>query len=742
MSPDIENKQPETTYDEKPLFSNNRKIYVYLLFFMVFALGLGVRLIYINSESVWWDEFATVAFLEPPQAYTDSPDFSRWNQQVIRQPSSPTLRSFMEQNRMVDPAAMPLYLIAEYYWNKYISHSVVFLRVLSVLISLCALSLLFLLGKKIFNPRTGLIAAICFALSPIHVQFAKEIRMYGLMTLLSVALVYIFCRLYEHGGKRWWVLYAITALLLSWTHPFALLLPFLLGVFWLTANPKDIKRLFGWSIVNALVLLPAAIYVLSIQFWGEDSTSNWMRLPSVSELLTDMLADDAIGMTYQVNATPYLLETLLSRETALYVLSLRWFAGRLFIIGFMFALPWLFFITYFRNKQKIDSSKPAIGAYSQRWNYLLLLWLVVPPLTLYLLSMFWRPCIMPRYTVHSSLALYLLLGGAISAIPMRYIRSIFIVLICLFFGYQQLLMAGEPQHPNWYGARDHIRENAAPNDLILVHNWLWKRVFSFNMGPSPNTIGYGSTYDILAEQCAFWLDYQSKEAGTDTPVIWVVIRTEYFEQGPIIGFENELNTRKLHYSSQEYGGIQHVLVYRVNVAPDQPPMLNPKREFTGEAPKEFGDLAMEYWREGKYEIAVALADYANQIDPEYSRAWSYKGMAYKELGKQEEALAAFEQAVAIDRQDYPWSHINIAMLLVDMKRYNEAVNAALRALEVLPNDAWGYAMLGQAQLGLGEYKEAVASLQKAVELNTGDIRIPQMLEEAQAALSTHRGAHE
>ena len=303
-------------------------------------------------------------------------------------------------------------------------------------------------------------------------------------------------------------------------------------------------------------------------------------------------------------------------------------------------------------------------------------------------------------------------------------------------------MAGAPQHPNWYDARDQLRDSTAPDDLVLVHNWLWKRVFSFNMGPSPNIIGYGSTYDILAEQCAFWLSYQEKTTDKDNAAVWVVIRTEYFEKGPIIGFENELNLRRLQFSSEEYGGIQHVLVYRVSVASDHRPALHPKQEFTGEAPKEFGDLAMEYWREGKYRAAVAFADYANQIDPNYARAWSYKGMAYKELGEQEAALEAFERAVAIDRLDYPWSHINIAMLLVNMERYDEAVNAALRALDILPDDPWGYALLGQAQLGLGEHKKALNSLQKAVELNTGDIRIEQILEEAQATLSSHRGDHE
>ncbi len=147
---------------------------------------------------------------------------------------------------------------------------------------------------------------------------------------------------------------------------------------------------------------------------------------------------------------------------------------------------------------------------------------------------------------------------------------------------------------------------------------------------------------------------------------------------------------------------------------------------------------MEYWREGRYETAVALAGYANQIYPDYARAWSYKGMAYKELGQMEEALESLQKAVAIDRLDYPWSHINIAMLLVDLERYDEALNAALRALEVLPEDAWGYAMLGRAHFGLGEYEDALIFLKKAATLNPDDLRIQQMLQDAEKAIAPVR----
>ena len=153
--------------DEKQPITSSTSFRWLVPFLMIVALGLSVRLLHITSESVWWDEFATVAFLEPPRSSSESPEYERWNQQVIRH-SSPTLGAFLSQNRLVDPAAMPLYLSMEYYWNTYISQSIVSLRLMSVFISMGILVFVFMIGRKMFNTNAGLIAMLCIALSPIH----------------------------------------------------------------------------------------------------------------------------------------------------------------------------------------------------------------------------------------------------------------------------------------------------------------------------------------------------------------------------------------------------------------------------------------------------------------------------------------------------------------------------------------------------------------------------------------------
>ncbi len=704
-----------------------------LLFSLILLLGLMARLAHISGESIWWDEFATVAFLKPSPAYEVSPYFERWNQQVIRQ-SSPTLGAFLRQNKGLDPAAMPLYLAIEYYWNRHVNASPLALRALSVLLGMAVLPVLYLLGNHFFGPGAGLITMLCAALSPIHVQFSKEIRMYGLFALLAIITVYAFCRLLEDRKRRWWVLYVAALLPLSWTHPFALLLPLTLALFWLAAYPGDIVRLFKWGLLTAAVTLPAALWVITIQFWGPDSTESWMRAPTLAELANDIFADDAIGATYQVNATPWAWAKLTGEEAAHWIISWRWVIGRGAVMGAVAAIAWLLAACTVFHGCALRREEPS-GNRLAPWRKTLLaaLWTVLPPLILFLVSIAWRPCHQPRYTVHSSFGLYLIAGGAIMFIPRRAFRIAGVACLLLFYGYQQMLMLGEPQHPDFLGVSKQIREEARPEDLVLSHNWLWKRVFAYNLGPVPNTVCYGSTYGVLAEKSAFFLDPETP-AGPEPRSVWAVVQTDYFTEGTIKPLEREFDARGLEWTAHEFGGIQRVILYRVRRRPDTPP-YHPGPDPEGPAPREFSDLAMEYWRAGNFDMAVAASQNALHINPDYARAWSYLGMSFKEQGRNAEALDAFQRAMEIDPRDYPWTLNNHAELLILAGRHEEAVAISKKALEALPGDPWCLALLGRAYYLLGDYEQAHAALTEAMKGNSPDMRIRLWQEETEKALA-------
>ena len=67
-----------------------------------------------------------------------------------------------------------------------------------------------------------------------------------------------------------------------------------------------------------------------------------------------------------------------------------------------------------------------------------------------------------------------------------------------------------------------------------------------------------------------------------------------------------------------------------------------------------------------------------------ARAWVGVGNAYYQMKKIEPALAAFEQAVAIDLND-GYTRRNLGGILIGLKRSGEAVVHLRKALELMPN---------------------------------------------------------
>ena len=143
------------------------------VFVLILLAGAGLRSWHLDRESIWWDEFTSVVHLDPPSAWQASPDFTRWNQSVIRD-TAPSLLAFWKQNRSMDPATMPMYYTFEYLWTRYVSNDFDTLRCLSVFISLLVLPVGYMLGRTFFGRSAGLIVMLCLALSPVHWQFARE----------------------------------------------------------------------------------------------------------------------------------------------------------------------------------------------------------------------------------------------------------------------------------------------------------------------------------------------------------------------------------------------------------------------------------------------------------------------------------------------------------------------------------------------------------------------------------------
>lgn len=717
----------------------NSKIFLYL--FLILFAGYLYRSIGLSNESIWWDEFSSVVHMKPLQEYESSPDFTRWAQGVHYEPSVNILH-FLIKNRSMDPATMPLYYSIEYLWHTYIDESYYSLRLLSVFIGLTVIYSTYILGNISFNASAGLMACLLVSLSPIHRQFSQEIRMYSLFTLLSILSMLLFIHWYQQQRRKTFIGYLIITFLLLWTHPFAILVIMVQGVYLLVDRliilaweyhndkpdkfvyknyfKKEVFFLIKWAIPLFFISLPSTLYILTINFWSPDMTSSWMKIPTLREFTGDLIADDCIGWTYQLRAEPDFWMNFFSKETAHTLVSQRYFIGGVMAVLYIICFIWAIWGYFLKSKNDKVSQSNNNGETSHSLILLYCIWWLFPPLFLYFVSHLWRPCIMPRYTLHSSIALYLIIGYTLSNIEhKKWMKRLLFTTFLLLYLYQGSLILGKPQHTDWRNAGVFIKHNAKTEDIILVNNELWKRVFLYNLGPVPNVVCYGSQFENTAEIAEFLITKLLPERRPNAK-LWIVVQGDYFESAPLNHFEKYLKEKGIIYQAQEFPGIQRVVVYhQIYSLQDSVKTFNKKSVALLE---DLCAMALEFWRVKDFWSAIDTCKHVIEIDPGYAQAYSYLGMSYKEIQEWDLAVDAFTKAVELKPEHYPWNWINIADIHINRGQYQLAISALEKAFQLLPNDSFAHTCMGRAYLGLGNREKAIEYFQKALELDPTDLR--------------------
>ncbi len=136
----------------------------------VMLLALALRVVRLDFQPLWWDEGYSV--------FVATRDF------------------FNLIERTAIDIHPPLYYMALQVWLTIFGKSDLGARWLSVLIGVATIPLIYALARQLFaDGRVALIAAFLLAISPFHVYYSQEVRMYGLVTLLGLASVYFFAQL-------------------------------------------------------------------------------------------------------------------------------------------------------------------------------------------------------------------------------------------------------------------------------------------------------------------------------------------------------------------------------------------------------------------------------------------------------------------------------------------------------------------------------------------------------------------
>jgi tetratricopeptide (TPR) repeat protein len=113
--------------------------------------------------------------------------------------------------------------------------------------------------------------------------------------------------------------------------------------------------------------------------------------------------------------------------------------------------------------------------------------------------------------------------------------------------------------------------------------------------------------------------------------------------------------------------------------------------------------------------AVAPAKKIIELEPANETNHYYLGLTYFKGQKYEEAIAAFQQAIAV-KADFPHAWFQIGSSYINMKKYREAAEAYKKYAELAPDDPSGWLSIGVAYMQAKDFEAALAPLRKAVEL--------------------------
>jgi uncharacterized membrane protein len=340
-------------------------------------------------------------------------------------------------------ANISLYYLLLRPWLHF-GNSEAFIRGLSVVFALATLPALYLLGRRLFNPRVGLIAAALLAVNAYHIRYSQEARTYTLMIFLCVLSSLYFLKCLEKPSRGNRLAYILVSVLAVYAHFFAGLL---LAAQWLSLHflqrdgtapsPKPIpKKDWLWI---ALLILPIAAFVVSTGA----GPLRWVQRPGPKELweLTVRMAGNG--------GLPLVIAYAVAAVAALLPLKAVFAPHR---------LPW------------------------DAWRYrFLLLWLFFPPLFIFLVSMA-RPLFLPRYFIFCLPALILIAAAGISRLRSPWLLTPALI---VFFA---LALRGtasyyrrdfDLQRDDWRATTRFLLDHARPGDALVFHIAMGRMPFEY-----------------------------------------------------------------------------------------------------------------------------------------------------------------------------------------------------------------------------------------------------------------------
>lgn len=325
----------------------------------------------------------------------------------------------------------PLYYLLLHFWLR-IGSGVAFARLFSVILGVINIGQILHFGYKTGGVYISLIGALLLAISPMHVWYSQEVRMYILLLCLTTASTTSLWWALRKNQVAYWFLYCLFTILALYTQYFAVFIILAQGIWVLTWVVKGQSKsdLWKWivsSVISGLFFLPWLPTAIN---QARFHTMTWVGSPTIN-IIRDTLLRLVFGIA---------MFTL--PDNLLWVILV-------IILGFT--------IWAFKKYLPIFSKNDGAFFYISIWG-------IIPFLGISIAALLFPVYQFKQYLI--VVAPILLLGAWITSLLPKTLRiaalSVMILAASISLIYQQISLTKD----DWKGAAEYIQQNSVHGDVL------------------------------------------------------------------------------------------------------------------------------------------------------------------------------------------------------------------------------------------------------------------------------------
>ncbi len=315
------------------------------------------------------------------------------------------------------------------------------LRLPSAILGVVAVWLMYLIGGMLGGRTSGLLAAALLAVSPFHIWYSTEARMYALLTACGLAFLLSLMNVLKRPSGGWFMALALSGALFLYSHIYALLGFAPIGLLCAIYAMTDVLRtrtLFRSRPVIACIALGL-------------STLAFLPWLIILAGRARSVAEEGFWIAYP--DLPFLKNMIFNMSGAL---TFFWLLAGLA----------LFFVLRTLIAPDDRHSEPA----ETRQRMLMLLAYTAGPFVLaYLYSILVQPILFDRYLIAAWPGLLLLASaGAQSLLPRLFLPAIFFASLVLTYPQLKFTLL-EKIRPEWREIARNYMDQRAPEDRLILY---------------------------------------------------------------------------------------------------------------------------------------------------------------------------------------------------------------------------------------------------------------------------------